>query len=1362
MEHQAKRIKTDENEWKSTINRAINAIVAIRFSQVNSFDTEPATTSEATGFVVDKTNGIILTNRHVVCAGPFRGEAIFQDHEEVEVHDFGFLKFDPKALKYMTVSEIMLDPANAKIGVDIRVVGNDAGEKLSILAGSLSRLDRNAPSYGELSYNDFNTFYLQAASSTSGGSSGSPVLNIEGNAVGLQAGGNTKAATDFYFPLDRVKRALHLIQYKKPVSRGTIQISFLYRPFDEVRRCGLSASTEAIIRKQDPTEIGMLMADTVLPEGPGAQYFEESDILISINDTIVTKFVPLEAFLDENVGKSLKFKVERGGEEITFDLIVQDLHSITPDRYLEIGGATLNNLSYQLARQFALPVRGVYVSNPVGMLRLDGSSDSGWIISAVDTVPVSNLDEFIEAVKDIPDRARVPITYFSIVDIHCKCVSIVNIDRHWSSFRLAVRNDTTGLWDFKEFGDPIPPKPLEILSASFPELDSSLDVSRFILHSLVKITMHIPFRIDGFPKSKKIGAGLVVDAEKGLVIVSRNVVPFMIGDVTVTIAESIVVPGYIEFLHPTHNIALISYDPRSIGTTPVKTAPISKIPISQGHKVSLVAFNHSQRPVCILTTVTDIAPVTIPPNITPRFRAINFDAISLDTPLASQCSSGAITDQYGHVQGIWSSFLGERNQSGHDNQYFLGFDFRSTLETILTKISKGPSVTLSGLAAEFSCCHLAQCREMGLSQKWVTEVERVSQKRQLLMVRRTQMGSLTATALKELDIILTINGEIITNMSQIEIHQNWQPIVNVVLIRDKKEIQVQVPTTVMDGDVVDRLVCWSGALLQEPHRAVLFQSTQLPSKVYVTGRTRGSPAFGHGIASTQWITHVNNQPTPTLTDFLSVVKDLKTGTYAQIKTISFDMVPCLIGVRVDNHYWPTSEVIVGKCPNSEKANAKLESITKKNQFDLVLVLDQISNSTVDLNCLGNGDLGLGDYGIYNTAQNVSIAYITHPSTDALEYFKSKSRKADILISLDWPANITKRSEKGKDIAYKSSEILSEIAMLLQPQYHFASGNGYFEREPYEYEKSFTRFIGLAAFGNAEKAKWFYAVNVEPGKNAATNSTLCPFPARKDTDSGFFFTDKNKMPPKGYVCKICQKEGHYINDCPNKETKKRKLREGYICKICHHISECPRGTKKIKRDSSKCWFCLSNPEIESHLIIAIVNDTYVTLAKGGIVENHLLIVPIAHVANSKDTSDIESEIQMIESKVQEIEEKRQNVVVKFEVYGGHNMHHLHVNLVPIPDALQDLLYPTLKQEAEQEGLRILDEIPEGPFLKMSLLGQDPIIIGSAEGVPFNSNIGRYIIASLLGDMDLIDWKRCVLEQDQENELAEKYRKEYIFD
>ena len=73
----------DTAEWQATIEKVVKNVVSIHFCQTCSFDTDPAISSEATGFVVDAERGYILTNRHVVGAGPFWGYCIFDNHEEV-------------------------------------------------------------------------------------------------------------------------------------------------------------------------------------------------------------------------------------------------------------------------------------------------------------------------------------------------------------------------------------------------------------------------------------------------------------------------------------------------------------------------------------------------------------------------------------------------------------------------------------------------------------------------------------------------------------------------------------------------------------------------------------------------------------------------------------------------------------------------------------------------------------------------------------------------------------------------------------------------------------------------------------------------------------------------------------------------------------------------------------------------------------------------------------------------------------------------------------------------------------------------------------------------------------------------------
>src|ERR1700691_5722053 len=439
--------------WAQTLERIATGVVTIQIDSTRAFDTEWNSTGQATGFVIDAKRGLILTNRHVVTPGPASSDAISHNREYVEilpvswdpVHDFGIYRYDPAKLRFIKPASLPLYPAGAVVGREIRVVGNDAGEQLSILSGTLARLDRQAPSYGYGKYNDFNTFYFQAASGTSGGSSGSPVIDIEGRVVALNAGGATGAQTSFYLPLNAVVRALSYIERAVPVPRGTLETTFKYTPYDELRRLGLDEVTEQKMRSAYPQLTGMLVVAEVQPGCEADGKLVPGDILISVDHKPVPEFFALERILDDRVGRAIEVVIRRGADTIKYSLTATSLDAITSDEYIEFGEAVVHTLSYQQARHYDLPIKGVYIANP-GYVFGSAAIPRAALITSFNGRRIDTLADFEAALEQLADGDRAPVRFVTIEDPHAVQLRVVRMDRRWFPARKCRRDDHLGIW----------------------------------------------------------------------------------------------------------------------------------------------------------------------------------------------------------------------------------------------------------------------------------------------------------------------------------------------------------------------------------------------------------------------------------------------------------------------------------------------------------------------------------------------------------------------------------------------------------------------------------------------------------------------------------------------------------------------------------------------------------------------------------------------------------------------------------------------------------------------------------------------------------------------------------------------------
>merc|ERR1711977_211839 len=258
-----------------------------------------------------------------------------------------------------------------------------------------------------------------------------------------------------------------------------------------------------------------------------------------------------------------------------------------------------------------------------------------------------------------------------------------------------------------------------------------------VVRSFVRVLCTMPVKLDGFPRNRKWGMGVVIDAEKGLVVISRAIVPYDLCDISITIADPIIVEGKVVFMHPLQNYAIIKYDP-SLVDAPVQSAKLSTKQVTQGASTYFVGFNQNMRIVIAQTTITDITAVAIPANAAaPRYRAVNVDAITVDTSLSGQCGSGVLVREDGTVQALWMTYLGERSaHSGKDIEYHLGFGVPALLP-VLDEVKSGGKPNLRILNLETQTVQMSQCRIMGVSEDWLERVEHEDPERhQLFMVRK--------------------------------------------------------------------------------------------------------------------------------------------------------------------------------------------------------------------------------------------------------------------------------------------------------------------------------------------------------------------------------------------------------------------------------------------------------------------------------------------------------------------------------------------------------------------------------------------------------------------------------------------------
>ncbi|MDU0111944.1 PDZ domain-containing protein [Psychrosphaera aquimarina] len=896
---------TIKENWNNTVELVSSGVVSIQTDVPVSFDGKWNSSGYGTGFIVDSKRGIILTNRHIVTPGPVTAKAILINNEEIDltplyidpVHDFGFYRYDPSQIKYLQPHQFKLSKKKPSVGQEIRIIGNDAGQKISILDGTIARLDREAPAYGRGRYNDFNISYIQAATASSGGSSGSPVINIQGEVVALNAGGQSKSANAFYLPLEKINIALKKLQTNEQIYRGTIQTTFIVKPYAELQRLGLNNTLEVKYREQFPDVLGLLVVNSIIPESSASKSLEVGDILLDLNGQSIAEFSTLETNINNNVGQSIKLAVLRRGELLSLQVDVDDLDTITPSSYLKFDGGIFHNLSYQQARHYNKPIKGVYVANSAGSFKHAGLPHNS-VITEFNGVHVDTVEEFNNQLKLIKNGTKVHLRYFNLNNPNTSNYALVEVNSTWFEFSFCKKDAALGHWPCSQSMQLSEPDLVVTDTTNKP----AMKISDHIEDALVEVSFSSPYSIQGRSGSSiKTGTGVIVNIEKGLVVVARNVVLSSLGDVDLTFNNRLEVKGKVEYIHPLHNLALVSFKPESVAKIALAQVSLSKTSIKKGDRILQMGLNYDGVVEYRETNVDTIDELWLKQFEAPQFIERNIEVVNLINPNLS--ADGILLNEANEMTAFWTIF-NERNGDGV-NTLMAGITVDYIAELIEFYESKNPIYSID---LNLTTIAPVNALKMGLPEEWlVKSTEQNSSTGKLLIVYNVAKSSKSAEIFKRGDILLSINDTPVSSFRQVEL-LSQSPELKVTYFSEGKVYSDTLTTARLTGNDIEQVFYWSGLYLHTPHRAAQQQGNVGEDGVYVASYRYGSPATRYGLYAMQRIVEIDGQAIKNTDDFVKAVKGKKHQESVLIKTLDFRNTSGVITLRVDNNYWPFYEI----------------------------------------------------------------------------------------------------------------------------------------------------------------------------------------------------------------------------------------------------------------------------------------------------------------------------------------------------------------------------------------------------------------------------------------------------------------------